>query len=184
VVEWAERSAQELLAPLSTRWRHTLTVAATARQIAVVVDEADRELLIAAAYLHDIGYSPSVTQTGFHPLDGARYLANLGVPERLYCLVAHHSGAIFEAEQRGLSKELAEFDREDSPVMDALVYADMTTGPQGQPVSFEDRISEILARYVPRDPVHRAISRAKPVLGAAVERTVQRLRGFGGLQPI
>ncbi len=30
--------------------------------------------LVAAAYLHDIGYAPELAITGFHPLDGARHL--------------------------------------------------------------------------------------------------------------
>jgi hypothetical protein len=31
---------------------------------------------VAAAWLHDIGYAPAIAEsgTGFHPLDGARYL--------------------------------------------------------------------------------------------------------------
>ena len=61
------------------------------------------ELLIAAAYLHDIGYAPELEDTGFHPLDGARWLRAQG-QERLACLVAHHSGAWFEAEARGLAR--------------------------------------------------------------------------------
>jgi hypothetical protein len=42
-----------------------------------------REVLVAAAWVHDIGYAPELLATGFHPLDGARYLTGLGVPERV-----------------------------------------------------------------------------------------------------
>jgi predicted HD phosphohydrolase len=52
-------------------------------------DEDD--VLIAAAYLHNIGYAPTRAD-GFHPLDGTVHLRELGV-ERLAGLVAHHSGA-------------------------------------------------------------------------------------------
>ena len=33
--------------------------------------------MTAAAWLHDIGYAPAVDDTGFHPLDGARYLRDV-----------------------------------------------------------------------------------------------------------
>jgi len=62
-------------------------------------------------------------------------------------LVAHHSGARFEAEERGLLAELEEFDLEGGPVMDALVFADMITAPDGRYVSFEQRMDDIMARY-------------------------------------
>lgn len=63
-----------------------------------------------AAWLHDVGYAPSLAQTGFHRVDGARFLRARGVPEVVVALVAHHTGAVFEAEQRGLDVELlAEF---------------------------------------------------------------------------
>jgi hypothetical protein len=93
--------------------------------------------LIAAGWLHDIGYAPALATTGASSLDGARHLEALGADRRLCCLVAHHSGATFEAEERGFTTELAAFEQEDSPVMDALIYADMTTGPTGQRVAFE-----------------------------------------------
>ncbi|MFE3182541.1 phosphohydrolase [Streptomyces violascens] len=82
---------------------------------------------------------------------------------------------MYEAEQRGLSEELAAYEREDSPVLDALICADMTTGPAGQPFDFDRRIDEILVRYEPGSEVHTAISEARPYLGAAVARTLARL---------
>lgn len=90
-------------------------------------------------------------------------------------LVAHHSGAVYEAEQRGLTAELAVYEREDSPLSDALICADMTTGPAGQSFEFDQRIDEILERYEPGSEVHSAISKARPYLAAAVERTFTRL---------
>jgi HD superfamily phosphodiesterase len=43
-------------------------------------------VLVAACYLHDIGYALALARGGFHPLDGARFLRALG-RERLACLV-------------------------------------------------------------------------------------------------
>ena len=61
--------------------------------------------------------------------------------------------------------------------MDALTFADMTTGPAGQPLTLDERIEEVQRRYRSDDPVHRAIVRARPLLQAAIDRTWQRLDG-------
>ena len=51
-----------------------------------------------------IGYAPGLAATGFHPLDGARYLRDAQHADALLCrLVAHHSCAIIEAGERGLA---------------------------------------------------------------------------------
>jgi hypothetical protein len=179
---WAKSQAEDLMAPLGDRWRHVQAVADQARRVDLDLADEDRDALVAAAYLHDIGYAPSLHRLGFHPVDGARFLRDHG-HERLACLVAHHSGARFEAEERGLLQELAAFPVEDGPVLDALTFADMTIGPAGEAVTLEERVGEILGRYPPDDPVHRAIRRAHPLLQAAVDRTLRRL-GSGSGQPM
>src|SRR5437764_11543580 len=102
----ARTVAEGLLRNLPERWAHTAGVAARAAQVAVTVEAADQDLLVVAAWLHDIGYSAELHDTGFHPLDGARYLWRHGWPPRLCGLVAHHSGAVFVARARGLDAEL------------------------------------------------------------------------------
>jgi hypothetical protein len=83
--------------------------------------------------------------TGFHPLDGARYVRRLG-QKRIAGLVAHHSGANVQAALRGLSAELAEFPDEASETTAALAYCDMLTGPVGEPVSLDERIADVERR--------------------------------------
>jgi hypothetical protein len=172
---WAEQQAAALLTGLGDRWSHVQAVAAQARQVSAALAPEDRPYLIAAAWLHDIGYAPSLNRLGFHPVDGARYLRQQG-QERLASLVAYHSGAQFEAEERGLVDALAEFEPEDGPILDALIYADMTTGPAGERMPFEERIAEILDRYPSDDPVNRAVIRSRPVLHEAIARTIRRLK--------
>src|ERR1051326_5635413 len=92
-VEDARGVAAALLDGMTDRLRHPAAVAAEAREVASIVDPADRDVLVSAAWLHDIGYSPAVRDTGHHPLDGARFLAARGWPARLCALVAHHSGS-------------------------------------------------------------------------------------------
>ena len=116
-------------------------------------------MLVVAAWWHDLGYAPALRETGCHQIDGARYLAREGYPERLVALVAHHSAATCEAEERGLLAELQAWPREESPVADALWMADMTTGPRGEELAYDERLSEILTRYQRTSIVGRAMLR-------------------------
>ncbi len=141
-----------------------------------MLGEAERELLVAAAYLHDIGYAPGLVVTGFHPIDGARHLRELGY-ERLAGLVAYHSGARYEAEGRGLAEELAEFSDEGSAVTKLLTYCDMTTGPRGESFTLEERLAEIEGRYGPEHVVTRSLcDAARPWLESCVAWAEEALR--------
>ena len=174
-----EIAVAHLARRLPRRTRHVQGVARQADRIAAVVG-ADGELLVAAAWLHDIGYAPELADTGFHPLDGARFLRHQGVDGRLCGLVAHHSCAVIEAEMRGLAAELlAEFPREESVVSDALTYCDLTTGPDGQRLTVDERLAEIVSRYGPDSLVGRFIDQARQEMIGAVRRTEERLRGAG-----
>ena len=177
--DWAEGLAREQLQSIPNRWRHTQSVAAQARTASSTVAIADRPLLEAAAWLHDIGYGPEIAHTGFHPLDGARYLERYAAPQRLINLVANHSCARFEADERGMLPELSSYELEVGPVADALIWADMTTGPTGQTVTVEDRLAEILRRYTAESPVHRAIEEASANIVAAVSRAQRRITESG-----
>lgn len=163
---------------LPRRWRHVQGVARRASQIAPAVAGSD-DTLVCAAWLHDVGYAPAMAVTGFHPLDGARFLAASGVAKRLADLVAYHSCAALEAELRGLAAELTEFGNEHGPVRDALWYCDITTSPDGEPVAAADRIAEIKQRYGPGHLVTQFITLATPDLLAAVDRTEQLLARAG-----
>jgi putative nucleotidyltransferase with HDIG domain len=175
---WASAVARDLLKDaLPRRWDHTEGVAARARILASMLGES-AELVEVAAWLHDIGYSPRIAVTGFHPLDGARYLRDeLGVDETLCRLVAHHSAAAIEAEERGIVSELAEFAIPEARLLNPLIYCDMTADPYGRPVAVEDRLSEILTRYPAGGVVHRSVTRSAPYLREATYGVLRRLSG-------
>jgi hypothetical protein len=175
---WAEEHAASWLADRGARWDHVRRVAQQAQRVSRVLDEDDRPYLVAAAWLHDIGYAPTLAATAFHPLDGARHLRVLG-HERLARLVANHSSARWEAEALGLSDDLAAFPREDSPTADALTYCDMTTSPTGQRITLAGRLAEIAERYGAEHLVVRCLQRAHDHLAAAVRRTEERLLAAG-----
>lgn len=149
-----------------------------ASEIAGAFDEADRVPLVAAAYLHDIGYAPSLRVTGLHSLDGARYLRDVEMHARVVNLVAYHSCALIEAEERGLAAELLqEFDRERSAVSDALLYCDMTVGPRGERMTPQERFRDIRARYGEGHLVTRSIERSERDILDAIESTERLLTG-------
>lgn len=160
---------------LPERWLHTQGVASRAAEFATTVAPEDRSVLIAAAWLHDIGYASAVQDTGFHPLDGGLYLLVDGWDDRLAALVAHHSGARFVPVERGFGLMMAEFDFEDDAVSDALTYADQTVGPNGRRMTVPYRIAEAITRHGPDSPNARARVDRVPYLLAVADRVEQRL---------
>ena len=93
--------ARSPLVGVDTRWEHTRGVAAQAEAAAAAVGVERRDVLVSAAWLHDVGYAPGCVATGLHPLDGATHLAQRGDVPLVVCeLVAHHSGADVEAAER------------------------------------------------------------------------------------
>ena len=172
LASWAGQLAQVLLQePLPRRWAHIQGVAARARGLAPVLG-ADADLLEAAAWLHDIGYAPSLAATGLHALDGARYMRDAQHADAMLCrLVAHHSCAIIEAEERGLADVLGlEFEPAPDALSGVLTFCDMTTSPDGELVPAEQRLAEIQQRYGPGHLVSRSIRRATPMIIRAVEQ--------------
>ncbi|GAA3487900.1 HD domain-containing protein [Streptomyces cremeus] len=179
----AEMAGGLLREALPRRWAHSQGVAARAAQLAPVVG-AEAKVLAQAAVLHDVGYAPSLVVTGFHPLDGARFLRARGdIDEQVVRLVANHSFALLEAGERGLRRELeSEFPLLDEPLLvDALVFCDMTTTPDGTVTTAEARIEEIRERYGEDSIVGRFIRRAAPEIYASVRR-VQEAAAAAGVE--
>lgn len=165
-----------MVEPLGRRWQHLAAVGKKAEVLGVELG-LDAERLGAACWLHDIGYAPELVETGMHAIDGARYLRRTGWDERIVSMVAHHSCAVLEAEERGLSAELAEFERPPAEYEDAVCFCDMTTGPVGADIAAPDRLDEIEFRYGPDHLVTRFIRRARPQILAAVSRVEGRRSG-------
>jgi hypothetical protein len=170
IAAWAQDLARTLLPDsLPRRWAHVQGVAARARTLKQSLS-ADADLIEAAAWLHDIGYLRELAATGLHGLDGARYLRDFQRAEPLLCrLVAHHSCAVIEAEERGLAYVLTrEFAPLPRPLADALTFCDMTTSPDGDQVQVTHRLAEIRDRYGAGHLVSRSIRRATPLILEAV----------------
>ena len=169
--------AEDLLAEMPQRLEHVKQVARRAGLIEHVLDDSDT--LESAAWAHDLGYSSKIASTGFHPLDGARYLRSMCAPPRLAGLVAFHSSAESEASVLGLSSELSDFEDERTITRDLLWYLDMTTGPDGTLVTFDNRMAEVRERYPVDHYVVRALNLGMAQRKAAVERGEAWLTSVG-----
>jgi hypothetical protein len=93
-------------------------------------------------------------------------------------LVAHHSCAIIEAEERGLADVLRrEFEPAPEALASALTFSDMTTSPDGEPVHIGRRLAEIHHRYGSGHLISRSIYRATPMILAAVDQVHANTEG-------
>lgn len=119
----APKLASEYLSGLGRRWAHARTVGRLADALAGT--GAISGDVAAAAWLHDLGYADELAATGFHPLDGAVFLVAEGAPSEVVGLVAHHTGADFEADERGLTAALAEMPVPDPSALDVVTLLDL-----------------------------------------------------------
>ena len=83
----AKGVAEVELASMSGRLAHVNGIAATADKVASSLLCDQRNEVVAAAWLHDVGYGPRVRNSGFHPLDGAAFLRSEGFPDVVLSLV-------------------------------------------------------------------------------------------------
>lgn len=170
LVSWAEEIARQHLHVLPRRLRHVEGVARRTALVGEIVD--DPALLVAAGWLHDVGYAPDLIRTGFHPVDGAAYLHDIGASDRLCALVANHSCACVEARNRGVAITWPD---ERTPMRDALWWADMTTTADGEDTTLTERVADVYRRYGETDIVAQSICEAEPALRDAVTLTQKRL---------
>ena len=165
--------AAQHLAGLGSRWAHVQAVGRLADNLAAS-GSVPRDVAI-AAWLHDLGYAPALVRTRFHPLDGAVFLQEISAPANIVALVAHHTGAEYEAAERGLSAELAALPVPDPMELESLLLLDLVIGPDGSPTTPSARLREVLQRYPTEDPVHRAVAASTSALLAGAERARGRL---------
>lgn len=110
-----------------------------ARQADIAVKVLDRprgEIIIAAAWLHAVGHSPSVTSTGFTPVDGAVHLLAEGWPTPVVNLVAHQGQARLIAPAFDATERLALFDRIQgwpSDILDHSIVMALPVDPGSDP---------------------------------------------------
>jgi hypothetical protein len=166
---------QHILDSDPDRLAHSKAAARRAKFLTLTVEPECAALLVAAAWLHDIGYAPRLRDTGFHPIDGARHLQTIGWPPAICNLVAHHSGARFVASILHLDRQLEAYPFSQDAVSDALTVADQTIGPKGQAMTLDERMSDMLKRHGPNSPNALAHPQREPYIRAAAMRVAARL---------
>lgn len=122
---------------------HTLAVAEKTERLSLDLPISQRRLAVSLAYLHDVGKSDRLKNTGFHPLDGS-LLALMRGDIELASLICHHSGARFEAARRSLSLP---YKTPFGPVLDLVDVSDATTLPSGESCTPEERGRDIARRH-------------------------------------
>ena len=151
--------------------KHILTVAELARQSARDINELaispaiDELVAYCAGLLHDIGCLEELGKTGFHPLDGYRYLLAAGFPS-LAEVALNHSTSREEAALLNLPLPVCE----QSLICDLVTYWDMRVLPGGELSSYEERVIELSARYGPDSIPACAARSARPRLFLLFER--------------
>ncbi len=138
----------------STRLAHMRQAARTAERISrqTGLNLKKAENLITAALFHDVGYSEKLHQTGFHPLDGAAYLAYAGANDEVIEAVLWHSSTSrdiqFLPEINNIYQNFTP-PPESNLTLKGVSYCDFRTSPIGQSFTFGQRIAEFQKRFGP-----------------------------------
>ena len=117
------------------------------------------------------GTPPTWCRPGFTRWTERASLRCAGFDGQVVSLVAYHSCAQVEADVRGLDAELStEFTPAGLLLTDALLYGDMTTGPDGDYVRPAGRLAETRRRYGAGHEVTRSAGLAGPEILTAAGR--------------
>ncbi len=161
LVREAQELATSLLRDVPGRLAHVRGAAVIAGMAAGALGVDEPDTVVAAAWLHDIGYSPAIVRTGFHPLDGALHLAGEGWPETTVLLVAHHSHAAVLAPYYGVWRHYALFDHAHGDADDVITFSDLRAGFDGMGADPLDRIEDMRRRHIDRTLVPHEIGEAR-----------------------
>lgn len=152
-------------------------VAAEVLRFATALMPGASDILVAAAWLMDIGHAETVKDTGFAALDAARFVRREGFTSIVAELIAHHTATEQEAAERGLADDLAAFPRPPEHWTDILTYANLCVGDRGEIRTPRTGIASLLADTGQPDPTRRALEAVAPSLiesAAAVEEHLAR----------
>jgi putative nucleotidyltransferase with HDIG domain len=125
---------------------HSAGAARAAAYVAATLPVISADLVIAAAWLHDIGHAPQLAVTGFHAVDGATFLRQGDWNDEIVRLVAHHSFSRVSAPYYDADIALEQFAPVDGLIADTLTFADAVAGVDGTGATIDQRIAELRSR--------------------------------------
>ena len=176
-------SAPELVALLEQvfeadqrRLKHVLEVARRVKETATTLSEAgkaeiDVDLAYRSALLHDIGYAEGLIDTGFHPIDGARYLEKAGFPDIASFIVCHSNSP-----EQAVIKGLPEIDISENLIADLITYWDVQVMQGGECVPYAERLADIKERH----GVDSAVWKAHQLASARIEAVMAKINSLLG----
>jgi len=173
-----EKLVKKILKFYPKRLKHTFGVREIAENLFSSIFSPDQQRkLITATLFHDIGYSEDLIITGFHPLDGAIFLAHHGFDDDILRAILNHTGAIGEANYHGIAKTVYEKLplHKTSDIDDALTFCDLRTSPVGEPVTPDERYKEIIERYGKFHYVSQNIMKWKQEFNNITQRIIKRV---------
>ncbi|MHB1975231.1 MAG: hypothetical protein ACYCR4_13275 [Acidimicrobiales bacterium] len=144
-IDRARCLAEQLLGTDSAAYRHSAGATARATTIEDRIVGLWRPALVPAAWLHEIGHSRHVAQTGCVQLDAARYLRYLRWPTEVCRLVAHQGAGYAHAQHLGLVQMLvSEFPEPTIGPYIAINWAHLTISASGAAQSIKAGIDQAL----------------------------------------
>lgn len=150
------------------RLAHVLTVAkqvrATAQQLAGSTGEPDVDVAYRSALLHDIGYAEALHDTGFHPIDGARYLQRQGYADIADFIICHSNSP-----EQALLRGLPAISVSRHIIADLITYWDVQVTQGGKLVTYAERMQDIRNRHGEDSPVWKAHTQAEPRIQVIME---------------
>lgn len=145
-----EALVRQLLADQPARIEHLLGVTHLARQISAEIDLPlpESDALSLAALFHDIGRAAALRVTGFHPLDGAIFLAHRAAPDSaIQAVLLHRFARDHVADHPAAASFYAVLaESNHCLITDLLNFCDLRISHEGGLVTLSERIKSILSR--------------------------------------
>lgn len=144
----------EYFAP-SNRLNHIISVGKMMEEITffLFLDNKTRQLAIDCAYLHDIGYSEKVKDTGFHPYDGYLFCLEKGYDPSIAKIVLLHSGSFSQMLlnrnhlEEIYHKAINTLTAKEKLILDLVSFCDTHINGYGKRVSLSERVNDIYERH-------------------------------------
>lgn len=159
-----------------SRLNHIKMVVSNIKELSNLCDLSSKsyDILLASAYLHDIGYLNTLNKFNFHAYDGYVYLLNKGFDISVCNLVLHHTySELLDVITSDTKKEvldcyrsnkLVNLSSEEMYLFKLLSLADMTSDGKGNKVTIAERIEDIRFRYGKDSIVYNHILEVKNFL--------------------
>ncbi|MDQ0418843.1 hypothetical protein J2Z48_003048 [Croceifilum oryzae] len=181
-VTFDDRQLSKYLSPEQNRYHHVLGVVERMRELLekINIPSEWKPQLVQTAYMHDVGYNEQLNQHNFHPLDGALFAEEIGIPKPIIAGILFHSDAYTSVKHTRpdlieiYDKKYNLLDEIDHTFIDLITYCDIHTSPVGAKITLEERVLDVIKRYGEGHEVSNMMLLSQPYY-QEVERRVEKL---------